>query len=198
MPFASWVKRSWRLAQSRPPSCPGRRGRRSTKPCLETLENRTAPAVFTVNTRADTPAVNFTTGQDVNGAVSLRAAIQAADNLGGAETILLPAGTYPLTVGDGGSGRSDSAAGQLAVFGSVSLTLTGAGAAATTIDASAINTRVFLIGGGAAAQLSGLTITGGHAVGTGGGIDNVGGVLTLANSVLTRNSATGSAGDTTG
>ena len=68
---------------------------------LEVLESRTTPAVFTVNTFADTVATNFTTGQDANGNVSLRSAIQAADNLGGAETILLSGGSYRLTIGDG-------------------------------------------------------------------------------------------------
>ena len=50
---------------------------------LEVLEERTTPTVFTVNTIADTVAVNFATGQDANGNVSLRSAVMAADRMSG-------------------------------------------------------------------------------------------------------------------
>jgi hypothetical protein len=60
--------------------------RRKLKPLLETLEDRLAPATFTVNTVADTVG-DFTTGQDASGNVSLRSALMAANNLGGTNII---------------------------------------------------------------------------------------------------------------
>src|SRR5262245_47224826 len=85
-----------------------KRGRRSSAgssrspqrrfwPVLEVLERRTAPAIFTVNTTADTVAVNLITGQDASGNISLRSAIMAANNTGEDDTINLPGGTYALT-----------------------------------------------------------------------------------------------------
>jgi hypothetical protein len=127
---------------------------------LEALEARTTPTVFTVNSFADTVAVNFTTGQDANGQVSLRSAVQAAVQTGGNETILLPAGPYQLTRADGATELNDASAGDIDIFGGVNLTIAGAGANVVTIDASAINDRVFLIYGGGIAQISGVTIMG--------------------------------------
>src|SRR4051794_796991 len=66
------------------------------RPRLEVLEPRQAPAVFTVNTVTDTSAVNLTTGQDASGKISLHSALQAANSLGGSNTITLPAGTFSL------------------------------------------------------------------------------------------------------
>jgi hypothetical protein len=61
--------------------------RSAFRPRVEVLEDRTAPAVFTVNTVADTPAVALVTGQDSAGNISLRSAIQAANATAGADTI---------------------------------------------------------------------------------------------------------------
>jgi parallel beta-helix repeat protein len=54
---------------------------------VEGLEDRVVPAVFTVNTLADTPAVDLTTGLDSAGNISLRSALQAANATPGADTI---------------------------------------------------------------------------------------------------------------
>ena len=63
---------------------------------------------------------------------SLRAAIQEANALAGADAITLPAGTYVLTI----AGDDDTcAAGDLEVTGD--LTVSGDGADVTTIDANA-------------------------------------------------------------
>src|SRR4051794_17923516 len=67
------------------------------RPRLVALEVRTAPAVFAVNSLADTVAANLTTGQDAFGDVTLRSAVQAANSLHGTNTIRLPAGDYKLT-----------------------------------------------------------------------------------------------------
>src|SRR5215210_21419 len=87
---------------------PARRSRRNPKarlnlsarrPAFDSLEDRTAPAVFNVNTTADT--VDATPGNgvaaDAAGNTSLRAAIMEANALAGADTINVPAGTYRLT-----------------------------------------------------------------------------------------------------
>ena len=165
---------------------------------LEALEERTTPAVFTVNTLADTVAANFTTGQDASGRVSLRSAVQAAVSMGGFENIILPAAAYKLTIPDGGVAPGNSSAGTLDLNGSFGnslfLTITGGGANTTTIDAKIDNSpfgdRVFQINAFAVVQMSGVTITGGKATGFGGGIDNAG-MLDLTNCVLTGNTATG-------
>src|SRR5262245_14806294 len=75
----------------------GRTHRRRYLPTLEWLEGRTAPAIFTVNTTADTVAVNLVTGQDASNKISLRSAMMAANNTGEGDTINLPAGNYLLT-----------------------------------------------------------------------------------------------------
>ncbi len=58
-----------------------------------------APAAFTVNTLADTDAIDLTKGTDKTHHVSLRSALQAANHLGLSNTISLPAGTYDLSLG---------------------------------------------------------------------------------------------------
>jgi len=60
---------------------------RRFRPCIEGLEERAVPAVFVVNTTADTAAVNLTTGEDAQGNVSLRSALQAANSTAAADTI---------------------------------------------------------------------------------------------------------------
>jgi len=65
---------------------------------LELLENRTVPAVFNVNTIADTQAVNIVTGADINGNISLRSALEAANiNPGGNTVNLTVGGDYRIT-----------------------------------------------------------------------------------------------------
>lgn len=122
-------------------------------------------ATFTVNTTADTvdilPGDGF--ARDASGNTSLRAAIMEANADGGADDILVPAGTYKL------SGANDDdlgLSGDLDILSN--MTITGAGAAATIIDANSVD-RVFDVGNGAVA-LSGLTIQKGLIQGSGAGI----------------------------
>src|SRR5437867_7093533 len=59
-------------------------------------------ATFVVNTTADTTDADGGTNgtcADGSGKCSLRAAVQTANFLGGSQTIVLPAGTYNLTIG---------------------------------------------------------------------------------------------------
>jgi hypothetical protein len=137
---------------------------------------------------------------------------------GGPNSITVPAGTYLLTLGPADDefnfdGAEDSF-GDLDIFLN-DLTITGAGAGSTIIDAGAID-RVFDINNFSAfansvnVTLQGLTIRGGNAVTTpegyhkpGGGIqfdgtdNNTGlptGSLTVTNCVITNNTASGSGG----
>lgn len=164
---------------------------------------------------------------------SLREAIRSANvdtAIGGCasgtgpDTIILPKGTYKLTIpnaptdpdeDNGGSGDLDILA---------DLTIKGAGAAKTVIDGNgaALGDRVFHVSAAASVTFSGLTIrngietTGavggggvgnrgkvtftnavitGNASGNGGGVSNVtGATATFINTTVSKNSATGSGG----
>ncbi|MEC7556086.1 MAG: choice-of-anchor Q domain-containing protein [Planctomycetota bacterium] len=122
--------------------------------------------------------------------ITLRAAIQEANLLPGHDTISVPAGTYTLSLA--GVGDDDSVNGDLDVR--QGLTIIGAGAGETIVDADGLE-RVFQIFGGVAAEFHGLTITGGSVVGSedGGGIRNAGD-LRLVDVVVTGNSAEDSGG----
>ena len=78
---------------------------RRLRPALEGLEGRVVLSTFHVNTTLDTVAVNLKTGKDASGNISLRSAIMAADANPRSNTIVLPAGTFTLTIpptgGDG-------------------------------------------------------------------------------------------------
>ncbi len=67
-------------------------------PRLEGLEDRTLLSTFKVNTTLDTVAANLKNGKDASGHISLRSAIMAADAHGGENTIVLPSGTFTLTI----------------------------------------------------------------------------------------------------
>src|SRR5262245_55002271 len=155
-------------------------------PQIEALERRDllSAAVFTVNSLADTVAVDLTTGADASGHVSLRSAIQAANHQGGSSTINLPGGTYTLSLP--GAGEDAAASGDLDV--KANLTIHGAGAATTIIDANALD-RVVQVFGGFTVAITGVTIRGGRSA-QGGGLFNAG-TLTLSEDVVTNNSALG-------
>ncbi|MED5448539.1 MAG: choice-of-anchor Q domain-containing protein, partial [Planctomycetota bacterium] len=122
--------------------------------------------------------------------ITLRAAIQEANNLPGPDVISLPEGSYVLTLA--GSGEDFSSSGDLDIR--QDLTIVGEGSGVTTIDADGLE-RVFQVFGGVTVQISGVTITGGTVIGSedGGGIRS-GGTLTLDDVVVTGNSAQDSGG----
>jgi len=154
------------------------------------LSGQLLAATFTVNSSVD--AVDASPGNGVcataNGACTLRAAIQEANALAGADTIVLPAGIYTLTLA--GTDEDSAATGDLDITGE--LTIAGAGAATTVIDGHAfggIADRVFDVRSGATVDITGLTIRNGLLVGeNGGGIRNSG-TLTLTDVVLDHNQA---------
>jgi Ca2+-binding RTX toxin-like protein len=117
-----------------------------------------------------------------------------ANALAGDDVIELPAGDYTLTIG--GVGEDLAASGDLDVreVGGT-LTIRGAGADVTTIDAASLE-RVFHVFAGATLNVEGVTITGGLVTGSedGGGVRNDGGTVTITDSVITGNVSQDDAG----
>jgi predicted outer membrane repeat protein len=114
-----------------------------------------------------------------NGVCTLRAAIEEASALAGADQIVLPPDTYILTI-----------VSELIITGD--LTIMGAGASTTIIDG---NKNVRSDSGvlniiGVTVNISGLTVQGGGKItsNTGGGVFNSG-TLTITNSTVSGNSA---------
>jgi hypothetical protein len=123
---------------------------------------------------------------------SLREAVVLSESNSTADTIVLGAGTYTLSLPISGSesGASAGYMGDLDI--TKDLTIVGAGAGATIIDAQGID-RVFDIAGGANVTIRGVTIVGGSAQSSnvaghehGGGIHNHG-TLVLQESTLADN-----------
>src|SRR6516162_10821605 len=86
--MSSWMRNLWRSTNETPTA----RRRRGRRPGLECLEDRLAPAVFNVNSLADI----LNPGP---GVVTLRSAIQMANQTPGSDTINLAlAGTYKITL----------------------------------------------------------------------------------------------------
>jgi uncharacterized repeat protein (TIGR01451 family) len=94
------------------------------------------------------------------GKCTLRAAVQAADNSGGSNTITLPAGTYKLTIAS--TSADDPSNGDLDVKTGVSLTINGGGASSTTINANYVD-RAFAVQQTASLAISGVTVEHGVA-----------------------------------
>ena len=122
---------------------------------------------------------------------SLRAAIIQADSNGQDNTINLAAGTYELSIANSAGQENGSNQGDLDLTGAGhTITIQGAGAAATIIDGGKLD-RVFQIFGGVTAVLSGLTIQNGVAQdgGTAGAMPGTegsfgGGILNLGTATL--------------
>ncbi len=142
---------------------------------LETLEERLAPAVFTVNNPTDTP---------VAGQTDLRQAITEANSTAGANTITFDSTVFatPQTITLGGT--------QLTLTNTTGLqTITGPAAGVTVSGNNA--SRVFQIDASVKASISGLTITGGSVSGGSGAARNGGGVLNYGNLTLTNATVSG-------
>ncbi len=161
---------------------------RRLRPAHEGLEGRVVLSTFHVNTTLDTVAVNLKTGKDASGNISLRSAIMAADANPKSDTIVLPAGTFTLTIPPTGGDGSDS--GDLDI--SANLTIKGSKNGQTVIDGNSLD-RVFDILSGKVA-ISNVVIEHGRAVGEGGGILNSGGKVTLTSVQLFDNVAVGDSG----
>ncbi|MBI3410157.1 MAG: tandem-95 repeat protein [Planctomycetes bacterium] len=176
--------------------------RRRVRIGVEQLEDRMAPAVFTVNTNVDTVDVNPGDGvaADSQGLTSLRAAVMEANALAGADTINLPAGTYLLT--RAGSGEGAAATGDLDVTGD--LTIFGSTTGVSEISAQGLGDRIFDLPQGASlsnqrvVNFDHLKLTGGVASGSDSNpLEDHGGALrigfyntvTITNTVFLGNSS---------
>lgn len=157
-----------------------------------TLPAVAAPTVtFNVNSTLDLVDNNPGNGvcQTAGGDCSLRAAIQEANATASSDTIILPAGTYVLTI----TGQLEDAAAQGDLDILNDLTLQGAGADTTIVDARKID-RVFHITATAQVTLTGLTIQNGSDNGYLGGGIRANGALTLIDARLTANYSSASGG----
>ena len=174
----------------------------------ETLEDVSIPGntvinfvlarfAFAVNSTTDAIDVNPGDGvcaTSTPGTCTLRAALKEADlsslTISG---ILLPAGTYNLSLA--GAGEDASLSGDLDI--NDFFTITGDGQASTIIDGSALD-RVFHVRSGFALNLSEVTVQGGTGDGTtdgGGGIlIDMNGTLTLTDSTVSGNTSNGNGG----
>ena len=139
-----------------------------------------------------------------NGNCTLREAVRAANTNsavdacsagepapGVTDRIVVPAGTYTLSIGS--SGEDSAAEGDLDLTDAVEIE--GAGARVTLIDGGGID-RVFDVdpaGGGMPATLLRLTVQGGVVSADGGGVRN-GGTLTIDRCAVAGNSAGGPGG----
>lgn len=140
-------------------------------------------ATFNVNTTTDNPP-SAGECQGVAGDCSLRQAIDSANTTGGTNTVVVPAGTYALTLeAEGGDGIEN---GDLNVTDE-NLTIQGAGARQTILDAGQIEDRVINSEGASALALAGLTVTGGRTSDDGGGIYAEEGPLSLSGVAVTDN-----------
>jgi predicted outer membrane repeat protein len=117
-----------------------------------------ASTTFVVNDTTDAALANSSGTTCVSthsGGCTLRAAVQAADNLGGAVSITLPAGTYKYTIAS--TAADDPSTGDLDVTAGAAITITGQGASSTVIDPNGLD-RAFAVQSGTALSISGVTI----------------------------------------
>ncbi len=139
---------------------------------LDQLKARLTPRTFHVNTTLDTVAANFKTGKDSTGHVSLRSAIMAADaNPNSSDTIILPAGTFNLTIAP--TGDDGPSSGDLDILVTKKLTIKGSTHGGQTIINGNNLDRVFFTKSGNVA-ISNVVIEHGQAVELGGGLLNEG------------------------
>lgn len=146
-------------------------------------------ATFTVDTEADlndSIAGDGICGTGAAGTCSLRAAIQEANALPGADVISLPGGYYALT-------RLPLAGNVLTIASDITINGTGASAGNTLISGNG-DRIVLQITGTPTVQLHNLAIVGGTGQGSifGGGMYIGGGTTTLSRVIVQGNNAAGS------
>lgn len=150
-----------------------------------------AGSSFTVNSTAD--ATDANPGNGVcetaagNNICTLRAAIQEANFLTGTDQIIVPAGTYGLSIP--GSGENGAATGDLDVTDDA--VIVGASQDSTIVDGAGLD-RVFHITGSPdpAVAIISLTVRGGSVADSGGGIVvGNGATLVLTDTMIANNQA---------
>lgn len=147
--------------------------------CALAAPHRASAATLTVTKTADTADGACTSD------CSLREALIAANAAATPTTIALPAGTYRLTI----AGRSEDASATGDLDSTAAVTIVGAGAETTIIDAAGIDRALHVVGG--SLTLRGLAVRGGDAqTGDGGGVlAALSTALTLDHVLVSQNSA---------
>jgi large repetitive protein len=171
------------LGVARPPALLAAGARLIVRPMRAGTMLKAASNLFTVTKTDDT--VDGTCDADC----SLREAIIAANNVAGADEVLVPAGWYTLTLA--GANENLAATGDLDVTDDV--TFTGAGAELTVIDADGLD-RVFHIHAEVSATITGVRVQHGEVPSSGGDSPEGGGIfcegtLTISDSVIAENVA---------
>lgn len=179
----------------------GRRGQGllATTVALLSITTGAQAATITVNSTSDAALPAPGTQTTCPASCSLREAVQVADNVGGASTILLLAGTYTLTIAS--TAANDPSTGDLDVnnkSNGAAITINGAGSSSTTIDANGID-RAFAVQPNGSLTLSGLTIIHGKPSASSSGSQNGGaiytdGALTVTGDVVFRDNGTPNGG----
>ncbi len=153
-----------------------------------------ADAGLTLTVNANTDAVDALPGDGVcetatgNAICTLRAAVLEANAHLGADTIILPTGTYTLTIG--GSDEEQSATGDLDITNA--LTISGNSAQDTILTAEGLGDRVIDIKDSATeVTISGVMIVGGLTNENGGGIKSAAHLKLSNSSVLHSQAAFG-------
>ena len=161
------------------------------------FSNQASAAVFKVDTTTDDAALSICTDAAANDC-SLRGAISAANAQVGADIVVVPAGTYTLTLAT--TDEDANLNGDLDVAAGSAITLFGAGARSTVIQAGTVGgasgngvDRVFDILAGGALSISSVTVRNGRTSGAGGGIRN-GGNLWVNRVAVADNRTTGTSG----
>src|SRR5262245_36244902 len=149
---------------------------RRFRPGVESLEDRSVPATFFVNTLEDeVKADNF---------LSLREAISRANANPGLDTIRLGVvGTY--TIKRAGNDNNSNDRGDFDVHGS--LTIVGLGAGLTAIDGGAVGERLFDVDASAITFANLALSNGGNDQSFGGAVQAVTANVTLTNCLVTGN-----------
>ena len=148
-------------------------------------------AGFAVNSTTDAVDANPGDGlceTAVIGQCTLRAAVQEANALSGLDVINVPAGTYTLTIS--GAGEDAAATGDLDLTDSV--TISGAGAGVSIIDASGLDRALHGMSG-VTVELSSLSVRNGLLSSGGGAGLLVGGTATVTDTEFSNNTANSSA-----
>lgn len=160
-----------------------------------TSANTAIPTEFTLN--ASTDSVDINPGDrlcaDAQTRCSLRAAIMESNALEGAQSIIIPAGNYLLTLA--GANENAGRTGDLDL--SSEIKLIGADAGTTIIDANGLDRAFHAIGAlnpSVIVTAKNLSVKGGIAVGNGGGWLNEFANLTLENVVFSGNSSSENGG----
>jgi hypothetical protein len=149
-----------------------------------------AAAAFVVNSTgtATDPRPGDGVCATSTGVCTLRAAIHESNVLVGAQTVELPAGTYPSSTPPGSS--NDIGKGDLDITDG--MTINGAGAGSTVIDGRGVDRLLEVHPEAGDVTLPDLTLRGGSHPESGGGIlATSGGGVTLARSLVLDNQATG-------